>query len=96
MTTLVYARELAMLFATVEKAKVVRKLQVRTSNHRSCNSCGAQNYVGQYDTAKTMHTDRLYEIVVGNMCVCMCADCIEAMNDMLDEAMQQNGGARND
>jgi len=89
---LTFVKDQAALFAKVYKAKVVRKIQVRTvtaeKDHRSCNSCHAQNYISKYDNVETVHVDRLYEVVVDHMCVCMCADCIEAMKEKLDVAMK--------
>ena len=98
LTVLGYVIELCRLFAAVDDAKIDRKLEVRVADtHRSCGSCCATNYetIGMAMCGE-IRTDRLYEVVVGNMCVCMCADCIKAMTNALDVLMAQNGGADNE
>lgn len=61
-----------------------------TTDRRSCNACGAQNYKANSDR-KTRYVDKIYEIVVSHMVSAVCPDCLRTLANtamvMLDGAV---------
>lgn len=57
-----------------------RKLSVtRATEHCSCNSCNAKNYIA--DERFDKKVDTIFEVRIGNFCNRLCQDCLKALAD---------------
>lgn len=63
-----------------------------TTDRRSCNACGAQNYHTVSDNqCRTRHVDKIYEVVISRMVNAVCPECLRTLANtamvMLDGAV---------
>lgn len=56
--------------------------KISKKNIRSCNNCSARNYEG-YFSCESKIVDELYELQVSTMCICLCRDCLEDLQNII-------------
>ena len=69
-----------------------RDLSIRPvrENIRSCNGCMARTYESSTGISIGHRVDRLWEVVIGNMVVTLCDDCLNNLAQKI-EALPSRG-----
>ena len=57
----------------------------------SCNVCYARNYKTDKEGALGVFKKDLYELHIGNMCVCLCKDCLKLIEGKIAETINAQG-----
>lgn len=50
----------------------------------SCNGCFARNYDPDNEKTLGAYKKTLYNLHIGNMCVCLCKDCLKLISYKID------------
>lgn len=56
--------------------------EISKKDVRSCNNCSARNYKSSLSYESKV-VDKLYELQVSSMCICLCRDCLEDLQNIV-------------
>ena len=76
--------------------KNIELKEISKEDIRSCNNCSARNYKSSLSYGSKV-VDNLYELQVSSMCICLCRDCLEDLQNIVDNFLTnhptEKGGA---
>ena len=57
----------------------------------SCNVCYARNYESDDKRALGVYKKDLYNLRIGNMCICLCKDCLRLIGNQIIDLFALEG-----
>ena len=57
----------------------------------SCNICYARNYESDNERALGVYKEDLYNLHIGNMCICLCKDCLRLIGNQIIDLFAADG-----
>ena len=57
----------------------------------SCNVCYARNYESDDKRALGVYKKDLYNLRIGNMCICLCKDCLRLIGNQIIDLFALQG-----